>query len=103
MTFLKSWLAPLLCAGFLGFSVVAWAQAPAPAAGASQDANDPVSIGVAAFNRGHWATAMRAWRPAAEQGNAMAQTNMGYLFEHGLGVQQSYVQAMEWYLSLIHI
>lgn len=73
------------------------APAHAQALDPSADPTDPINVGVAAFNRGHWATAMRAWRPAAEQGNAMAQNNVGYLHEQGLGVPQSYVQAMNWY------
>lgn len=93
MTNCKRWAVSLLAGCLLAFTAVAWAQAPDPAA----DPNDPINVGVAAFNRGHWATAMRAWRPAAEQGNAMAQNNVGYLHEHGLGVPQSYVQAMNWY------
>ncbi len=58
---------------------------------------DNLEIGVAALQRGHYATALRAWRTAADQGNAKAQANIGYLYEHGLGVPQSYVEAMAWY------
>lgn len=70
----------------------------APAApAAAAPASDPIEVGVAALQRGHYATAMRAWLGEAQKGNALAQTNVGYLHEHGLGVAQSYVEAMGWY------
>jgi len=59
--------------------------------------NDNVQSGVSALQRGHYAIAMRAWRGDADKGNALAQSNVGYLHEHGLGVPQSYPEAMAWY------
>lgn len=53
--------------------------------------------GLAAMERGHYATAIRAWRPLAEQGIAEAQNNLGHLYEEGLGVSQDYTEAMRWY------
>jgi TPR repeat protein len=53
--------------------------------------------GLAAKNRGHYATAIRAWLPLAEQGNPAAQNNIGHMHEEGLGVRQSYTEAMSWY------
>ena len=47
---------------------------------------DNVDNGVAAFRRGHYAIALRAWRGDAEKGNPWAQNNIGYLYEQGLGV-----------------
>ena len=58
---------------------------------------DNVDSGVAAFRRGHYAIALRAWRDDAQKGNPWAQNNIGYLYEHGLGVGQSYPEAMSWY------
>jgi len=58
---------------------------------------DPIQIGVAALERGHYATALRAWLPLANGGNAQAQTNVGYMHERGFGVPQSYVEAIRWY------
>jgi TPR repeat protein len=55
------------------------------------------AAGLAAKNRGHYATAIRAWRPLAEQGLASAQNNMGHMYEEGLGVAQDYAEAMRWY------
>ncbi|MFZ9099470.1 MAG: tetratricopeptide repeat protein [Burkholderiaceae bacterium] len=69
----------------------AWAQSSAPAN------NDMIEAGVAAMERGHYATAYRAWIKAAEAGDAMAQTNIGYLYERGWGQRQSYVKALAWY------
>lgn len=79
-------------------SAPVWAQA-APAAATKQWAapNEGVSNGVRAMDRGHYAIAMRAWRVEADKGHPMAQANIGYLYEHGHGVGQSYVEAMAWY------
>ena len=38
-----------------------------------------------------------ACRRLAEQGYAYAQTNLGNLYEYGLGVQQDYAEAMSWF------
>jgi TPR repeat protein len=50
-----------------------------------------------AIERGHYATAERALRKPAAQGAARAQNNLGFLYEHGLGVNQNYVAARNWY------
>jgi TPR repeat protein len=34
---------------------------------------------------------------AAAQGRVLAQNNIGYLYEHGLGVRADSAQAVEWY------
>ncbi len=76
-------LVAALCAGFtLGLT--------APA-GAGLDE------GVAAYQRGDYATALREWRPLAEQGNAAAQYNLGVMYNKGQGVPQDYGEAMKWY------
>ncbi len=53
--------------------------------------------GMAAYNRGDYATALREWRALAEQGDANAQYNLGLMNYHGRGVPQDYTQAMRWY------
>lgn len=66
---------------------------------------DPVAVaqqenfeaGLAAKNRGHYATALRAWMPLAQSGMASAQNNIGHMHEEGLGVVQNYTEAMRWY------
>ncbi len=50
-----------------------------------------------AIERGHYPTAERALRKPAASGDARAQNNLGYLYEHGLGVTQSYSEALLWY------
>ncbi len=53
--------------------------------------------GVAAYERGDYATALREFRPLAEQGNAGAQSNLALMYRHGQGVPQDYAQAARWY------
>jgi uncharacterized protein len=71
-----------LVLSFVCFAVPAWADFQA-----GMDAN----------NRGDYATALREWRPLAEQGDALAQYNMGVLYRKGRGVPQDDVQARRWY------
>jgi len=53
----------------------------------------PFEDGGAAFVRGDYATAMRLWRPLAEQGDALAQSNLGQMYSKGQGVPQDYAAA----------
>lgn len=53
--------------------------------------------GMDANNRGDYATALREWRPLAEQGDALAQYNLGVLYRKGRGVPQDNVQTQQWY------
>jgi uncharacterized protein len=53
--------------------------------------------GVAAAKRGDDATALSLWRPLAEQGNAVAQYNLGVMFAKGRGVPQDFQEAVKWY------
>ncbi len=53
--------------------------------------------GVAAYNRGDYATALREYRKAAEQGVADAQFNLGLMYGNGHGVPQDYAKALQWY------
>lgn len=65
---------------------------PAPA-GPAADAED-----IKAWEaRGDHAPAMRLWRSQAEQGNAGGQFYLGFLYEKGDGVPQSYPEALKWY------
>ena len=50
-----------------------------------------------AYNRGDYATALREWRPFAEQGDAQSQYNLGWLYFYGRGMPQDYAQARQWY------
>jgi uncharacterized protein len=63
------------------------------------DDSDGFAAGLRAKERGHYATALRAWQPLANRGVAQAQNNMGHMAEEGLGVTQDYARAMSWYKS----
>ncbi len=53
----------------------------------------PFEDGQAAYSRGDYATAMRMWRPLAEQGHVAAQHNLGFLYGTGRGVPQDDAEA----------
>jgi hypothetical protein len=72
-----------LCAGFtLGLTVPARAD---------------FNAGVAAYKQADYATALREWRPLAEQGDASAQSFLGIMYVEGLGVSQDYSKAHMWF------
>ncbi len=50
-----------------------------------------------AYERGDYETALKEWRPLAEQGEMVAQWSLGVMYERGRGVPQDYVQAYRWY------
>ncbi|MFT5448247.1 MAG: TPR repeat protein [Gammaproteobacteria bacterium] len=56
-----------------------------------------LAAGFEAVQRGDYANAMREWRPLAEQGNAKAQHNLGWIFANGKGVPQNNNEAIKWY------
>jgi len=49
-------------------------------------------VGVKAYNRGDYTTALRISRQFADQGDTAAQNNLGVMCENGQGVTQNYVQ-----------
>ncbi len=53
--------------------------------------------GVAAYERGDLVTAIQTWRSAADQGDALAQYNLGGLYANGRGVQKDLSEAAVWY------
>ena len=53
--------------------------------------------GLTAYESGDFATALREWKPLAKQGYAPAQSNLGVMYENGLGVPQDYKAAVRWY------
>jgi len=55
------------------------------------------ATGVAAFQRGDYQTAIKNWMPLAEKDDGEAQRNIGIMFQQGLGVPQSDVDAVYWY------
>ena len=53
--------------------------------------------GLEAVEAGHWPTALAEFKPLANQGDPNAQVNLGNLYMRGLGVEQDYGVAYEWY------
>lgn len=50
-----------------------------------------------AYDRASYGSALKIWLPLAEAGEAEAQTNVGEIFEKGLGVPPDYEAAALWY------
>lgn len=50
-----------------------------------------------AWDRANYSTALKVWMSAAEGGDADAQTNVGEIFERGLGGEPNYAAALIWY------
>ena len=57
----------------------------------------PLEDGSAAYERGDYSTALQLWQPLADQGNAVAQSNLGNMYSNGQGVPQDYAEAVKWY------
>ena len=53
--------------------------------------------GLDAYGKGDYATALKEWRPFAEQGHADAQFNLGVMYRNGRGVPQDDKTAVKWY------
>jgi len=62
-----------------------------PATGAELD------DAVTAAHRGDYATALRRLSPLAEQGDARAQFDVGFMHAYGWGVQRNPAEAIAWY------
>ncbi len=59
--------------------------------------------GAEAYERFDYATALKEWRPLAEQGDAAAQYNLGVMYREGQDVPQDDVRAHMWFnLSAAH-
>ena len=67
-----------------------WACASAVLAG-------PLEEGRATYESGDYATALRLWRPLADQGDARAQYNLGDMYCNGHGVPKDYAEAVKWW------
>ena len=55
------------------------------------------SKGEAAYANGDYALALSEFKKAADAGDMNAQYNLGVMYEHGHGVDQSDLKAGEWY------
>ena len=70
----------------LSLSFVAWMNLP-------QNYNE----GLAAHQAGDYDTALKEWRPLAEQGNAITQYNLALMYKNGEGIAEDNVEAAKWY------
>ena len=52
--------------------------------------------GFGAYDRGDYDTALKEFRPLAEQGYPLAQATLGLMYAEGQGVPQDYVLAHMW-------
>ncbi len=50
-----------------------------------------------AYDRADYKSALEVWMPAAQAGDPEAQTNVGEIFEKGLGTEPNYQAAAHWY------
>jgi TPR repeat protein len=60
-------------------------------------AADTLEDAVTAYRKANYATALRIYRSMADQGLAIAQFNVGLMYDNGQGVSKDEVQAMKWY------
>ena len=56
-----------------------------------------LQVGLEAYKRGDYASALKEWRPLAEQGDAAAQANLGFMYFEGQGVPQDYAEGVRWF------
>ena len=56
--------------------------------------------GLTAAQSGDYATALRDWKPLAEEDDANSQNNLGLTFFKGQGVPQNYLKAMVFFRLL---
>src|SRR5215831_6386779 len=64
---------------------------------AAPSAAGPFEDGLAAYGRGDYATAIQLLQPFADQGNADAQSRLGFMYQYGRGVPQDDASAASWY------
>jgi len=53
--------------------------------------------GFIAFSHGNYREAVKLWKKAANQGNAVAQYELGVAYTYGGGVKQNYFKAVKWF------
>ena len=57
----------------------------------------PLEDGAEALKRHDYATAMKLWRPLAENGDPTAEFRLGTIYDLGLGVPKDVQEAAHWY------
>jgi TPR repeat protein len=78
-------LTTIILAGFMGFAV------------AQANAGESLDKGMFALLKGDTDSALKVFRPLAQEGDAEAQYHLGYMYQTGTGVQQNDVEALTWY------
>ena len=58
---------------------------------------DDIDDGIEAYLKRDYATALKLFRPLAEQGYASAQHSLGVMYANGEGVTQNYVLVHSWF------
>lgn len=56
-----------------------------------------IQTGVDAYEAGDYATALKEFKPLAEQGDAVAQYNLGMMYRKGQGVSKDGKESAKWY------
>jgi len=59
--------------------------------------NGEFSAGLQAFQNGDYMAALKTWRPLAERGDTAAQYSIGFMYQTGKGLPQSYADAARCY------
>jgi len=54
-------------------------------------------VGLDAYDRGDFKTALKEWQPLAERGDARAQFNLGIIHFTAQGVPHDPIKTVEWY------
>jgi tetratricopeptide (TPR) repeat protein len=61
-----------------------------------------LSAGLRAYERGDFETAFKLWKRWAEQGDAAAQFNLGFMYDEGHGVERNAAKAVKWYNEAVN-
>ena len=72
------------------------AKGAAPTEDAALSTAEMYDRGLDCYNAGDYAGAAAWWQQAAEAGDASAMADLGYLYRHGLGVNQDDTLAASW-------
>ena len=70
---------------------------------AEEDLDALVDRGNEALNAGDYATALELYTRAADAGNARGINNLGWLYQNGLGVEQDYEKAADWFHKAVEL
>lgn len=63
----------------------------------TKDLQKQYELGLKYYETKHYEQAIYWYLKAAEQEHPGAQINLGYMYQHGLGVKQDYTEAVKWY------